>query len=67
MTHYGATPGLACGPAANESISRKHDRNSVKLFFTASELIDRKYFSGSKGDFAAPGGPLINYTVGTEA
>lgn len=67
ITHYGATPTLIRGLAANESVSLKHDRSSVKLLFTAGELIDRENFLWFQRNFGAPDSPLINYTGGTEA
>jgi len=67
VTHYGATPTLIRGLAANESTSLKHDRSGVKLLFTAGEIIDREHFLWFQKNFAAPGSPLINYTGGTEA
>jgi len=67
ITHYGSTPTLIRGFAANEQSALRHERSSVRLLFTAGEFIDREHFLWFQRNFAAPGSPLINYTGGTEA
>lgn len=67
ITHYGATPTLIRGFAANEGAALKHDRSSLQLLFTAGEFIDREHFLWFQNRFGAARCPLINYTGGTEA
>ncbi len=67
ITHYGSTPTLIRGFAANEGAALKHDRSSLQLLFTAGEFIDSEHFLWFQNRFAPPGRPLINYTGGTEA
>jgi len=66
ITHYGSSPTLIRGLAANESLALKHDVSSVELLITAGEVIDREHFVWFQTRFASPGSPLINYTGGTE-
>src|SRR6056297_352272 len=66
ITHYGSSPTLIRGLAANESLALKHDVSSVELLITAGEVIDREHFVWFQTRFASRGSPLINYTGGTE-
>ncbi len=67
VTHYGSSPTLIRGLAANASVSLAGDRSSVELLITAGEVIDPEHFTWFRQHFAQAGSPVINYTGGTEA
>ncbi|MCZ7676690.1 MAG: AMP-binding protein [Roseovarius sp.] len=52
ITHYGSSPTLIRGLAANESLALKHDLSSVELLITAGEVIDREHFVWFQDHFA---------------
>ena len=66
ITHYGASPTLIRGMAANAPLSLAGDRSSVRLLVTAGEGIDPEHFLWYQRVFGFDRCPVINYTGGTE-
>ena len=66
ITHYGSSPTLIRGLAANEAAALKNDRSTLRLLVTAGEVIDAEHFLWFQDRFAGNGSPVINYTGGTE-
>jgi acetyl-CoA synthetase len=63
-THFGASPTLIRGLAANEKALLAADRSSVRILITAGEVIDADHFRWYSRAF--DGAPVINFTGGTE-
>lgn len=66
VTHYGASPTLIRGAAANESVALSHNLSSIRYLITAGEVIDPQHFIWYQKNFGAGTCPVINYTGGTE-
>ncbi|RYE34068.1 MAG: acetate--CoA ligase [Hyphomicrobiales bacterium] len=65
-THFGSSPTLIRGLAANEELALKHDRSTLRTLITAGEVIDAEHFLWFQDSFGANDSPVINYTGGTE-
>ncbi|WP_201451839.1 AMP-binding protein [Rhodovarius lipocyclicus] len=66
VTHYGASPTLIRGLAANMPASVAADLSSLRLLITAGEGIDPEHFLWFQRHIGGGRCPVINYTGGTE-
>lgn len=66
VTHFGASPTLIRGLAANEALATKGNCGSVRLLITAGEVIDPEHMVWFADSFGRGKCPVINYTGGTE-
>ncbi len=66
VTHYGASPTLIRGFAANEQAALGHDLSTIRLLITAGEVIDPEHYLWFQKHFGHGTCPVINYTGGTE-
>nr|MBF0681872.1 AMP-binding protein [Pseudomonas sp.] len=66
VTHYGSSPTLIRGLAANEEQALKGDLATIALLITAGESIDPEHFAWFQRKFGRGTCPVINYTGGTE-
>jgi acetyl-CoA synthetase len=66
ITHYGASPTLIRGLAANMPGSVRADLSSLQLLVTAGEVIDPEHFLWYQAHIGGDRCPVINYTGGTE-
>lgn len=66
VTHYGASPTLIRGLAANEKACSGRDLSSIRVLITAGEAIAPEHFLWFQRVFGRNDCPLINYTGGTE-
>jgi acetyl-CoA synthetase len=67
VTHFGASPTLIRGLAANESMSTSRDLVSLRVLMAAGEVLDPEHFEWFFDKFGRSELPIINYTGGTEA
>jgi acetyl-CoA synthetase len=65
-THFGSTPTLIRGLAANEETALRPDISSIRMLMTAGEAIAPEHFDWFQQNFGRGECPLINYTGGTE-
>lgn len=66
VTHFGSSPTMIRGLAANEAAALAADLSSVRLLVTAGERIDPEHFVWYQNVFGGGRCPVINYTGGTE-
>lgn len=66
VTHYGSSPTLIRGFAANEELATKADMSSLHLMITSGESIDPEHYNWLQKHFGDGNCPIINYTGGTE-
>jgi acetyl-CoA synthetase len=66
VTHYGASPTLIRGLAANMPVSVAADLSSLRLLVTAGEVINPEHFLWFQTHIGGDRCPVINYTCGTE-
>ena len=66
VTHFGASPTLIRGLAANETQALAGDRSTLRLLVTAGEGIDPEHFLWYQRQVGGDRCPVINYTGGTE-
>ncbi len=66
VTHYGASPTLIRGLAANAPQALAGSRETLRLLVAAGEGIDPEHFLWYQDQFGGGRCPVINYTGGTE-
>lgn len=66
VTHFGASPTLIRGFAANEPLSTTGDFASVRILLCAGEVIAPEHMVWFQRRFGHGECPVINYTGGTE-
>ncbi|NYT62516.1 AMP-binding protein [Alcaligenaceae bacterium] len=66
VTHYGSSPTLIRGFAANAELALGHNVASIRFLVTAGEAIDPEHFLWFQKHFGHGTCPVINYTGGTE-
>jgi len=66
VTHFGSSPTLIRGMAANEAEATAGDMSTVELLITAGETISAEHFLWYQRAFGRGEVPVINYTGGTE-
>lgn len=66
VTHFGASPTLIRGLAANTSVAHWSVGNSLRVLITAGEVIDPEHFTWYHHSIGNSSCPVVNYTGGTE-
>jgi len=66
VTHFGASPTLVRGFAANEPLSTTGDFSTVRILLCAGEVIAPEHMVWFQRSFGRGECPVINYTGGTE-
>jgi acetyl-CoA synthetase len=66
VTHFGASPTLIRGCAANAGLATAGNCSSVRLLITSGEVIDPEHMIWFHRAFGHGEAPVINYTGGTE-
>lgn len=66
VTHFGASPTLVRGFAANASLATKGDCGSVRVLLCSGEVIAPEHMVWFQRSFGRGECPVINYTGGTE-
>lgn len=66
VTHFGSSPTLIRGFAANGAEATTGDMSSVEMLITAGEVIAPEHFLWFQQTFGRGEVPVINYTGGTE-
>jgi acetyl-CoA synthetase len=67
VTHFGASPSLIRGLAANGGGLESNAANSLRILISAGEVIDPEHFAWYGRAIGGSTCPIINYTGGTEA